>query len=250
MPYKHLYTGLFNADDKLDLAASLSLAGGMLRITIGERSETLDFEGPVVGSSSSFRFSDHAHLETNSGRFAIHLETTPQHGTVEYWLNCQDLTTLRSRRFKLNAEASRSDNTSEPRIGSVFGAMLFAVDDGGIVRLYRPPEFTEVGTFQVAQPGTENRLLALAISRDGNLVAALNRWRTVILYHIEQRRIIFTRQLSDADKWYEPGQGVLFFTLNAEYIISAAAVSKEDHLTAAVNVLQFFPLNAGGNPAQ
>ena len=86
---------------------------------------------------------------------------------------------------------------------------------------WRIAKVVRAGHIQVAHAHTENRIVALACTRDERLIAGLSSWKDVVIYNVEERRVAFVRQIKDNLGWYDHAQAFIFLAGNAEAIITA-----------------------------
>ncbi len=104
----------------------------------------------------------------------------------------------------------------------------------------------EAGTYQIANANTENRVLALAVSADGRLIAGLSSWKDIVLYNVAERKVAFVRQIRDGIGWYDSSQAYILIAGDAEAIVTlgiSQQANAEGKSYLSLNAFQFISLN-------
>jgi len=182
--------------------------------------------------------------ETPDGRYRIDVETFEHQGITEFWLIHTDQANGKFKRIKLNTEW-RSPGRYHPRVTVSPMGSFFLADDNGTIRLYNSAYLLDAGTFQVAHADTDNRIIAVAVSTDEHLIAALSSWKDIVVYNVVDRRVAFVRQIKDTLGWYDAGLGHILITENAEAIITVGANQDEvteENARFSINAFKFIPL--------
>lgn len=246
MPYKQVFSQLYPASSAHLLDEHFFvLADGRLSIQVGGTAEQIDIETDTASQLSDVVMAGkgaYRRALSPDGRFRLELDFFQRGALTEYWLIHTDVATGRVRRIKLNTELP-GPSLAAPRVTVSPGGSFFLVDDSGVIRLYSAAHLTEVGVFEVAFPHTENAVIALAVTTDDRLIAALSLWKDIVIYDVERRRVAFVRQIRDALGWYDPHPAQILLVGNADAIVSAGA--SQDALS--VNAFQFVPLSESGD---
>ncbi len=233
MPYKQVFAHVYDTapgtpspasfasilpDMPAELLASTSMSSNNL--------STLVLEGSASASKAV----------TPDNRYRLELDFFSRNGLTEFWLLHTDAATGRVRRAKLNTE-SQGVTPNVPRLAVSPRGNFFLVDDSGVVRIYSAVHLSELGVFQVAHSGTENAIIALAVSADEYWIGGLSRWKDIILYNLVQRRVSFVRQVRDPLGWYDRQPAQLLLSGGADVIITVGANGR----TLSANAFQSVP---------
>ena len=245
--YKQVFARLYPigalGDRRLSDAVTF-LPDGRLAIRLANKPEIIDLGVQQPAPSVILLTGDESaqDIETPDRRHRLEIDTFPQRDVTEFWLIHTDLANGKFKRVKLNTEWANHVGRIRPRLAVSPKGTFFLVDDSGVVRLYSAAHMLEIGTFLVAHPHTENRIIALAVSAGEQIIAALSSWGDVFLYSIPKRRIVFVRNLRDGIGWYDPVYGYVLVTDKAEAIVtvgmSIADYSPQREPTVSVNVFR------------
>jgi hypothetical protein len=249
VPYKQVFARLYTADALHERTLGdvfTLLPDGRLSIGIETAPDLVDIGVSTSGFSSEVLSGELSYQEaqTPDGRYHVQVETFEHQGTTEFWLIHTDHANGKFKRAKLNTEW-RLNGRFPPRVTVSPAGSFFLVDDSGIVRLYSSAHLLDSGTFQVAHANTDNRIIALAVSADERLIAALSSWKDIVVYNVPERRVAFVRQIKDTLGWYNSTLGHILITQNAEAIITVGATTDTKAQEAAqcsVNAFKFIPL--------
>ncbi len=249
--YRHVFGRLYPATDVGDRRLNdlfVLLPDGRLTIQLAASREVLDIgvQAPVL--STVILAGDLAYDEAHTPdvRYHVQVETFLHQGITEFWLIHTDQASGKFKRAKLSTEW-RTPGHYRPRIAVSPGGSFFLADDSGTIRLYSAPHLVDIGAFQVAHPHTENRVVAVAVSGDEQLIAGLSSWKDIVLYSMPERRVKFVRQIRDAVGWYDPSLAHILVAGNAEAIITVGVgqnTASTSGPSYSVNAFRFIPLNA------
>lgn len=134
-----------------------------------------------------------------------------------------------------------------PRVAAAPSGQFYIVDDSGTIRLYDASDFDSRGAFQVAHPGTNNQIVALALSADENWLVGLSSWKDIMVYSIDERRLVYIRQIRDRVGWYDQGPGLVAITDKTRDIITVgmgqlSESRSESGPIVTVNTFHYIPL--------
>lgn len=250
MPYKQVFGKLYSGDSLGQQTPDEVLAllpDGQLNIQLGGRSEVLNLGVAHPTASTVILSGDLPYQDatTPDGRYSVEINTFPHEGVNEYWLIHTDLANGKFRRAKLSSEWRPAGVAQQPRVTASPDSAFFIADDCGTIRLYSAAHFIEAGTFQVAHANTENRVLALAISADGRLIASLSSWKDIVLYNVAERKVAFVRQIRDGIGWYDSPQAYILVVGDAEAIVTlgiSQQANAERKSYVSLNAFQFISL--------
>jgi hypothetical protein len=251
VPYKQVFGKLYSGDSLGAASAAEAIAllpDGRLNIQLGGKSEivNLGVAHPVASSLIMAGDQPYQFAATPDGRYSVEINTFPHENITEYWLIHTDQANGKFKRAKLTSEWKSDDAVTQPRVTASPDSSFFIADDGGTIRLYSAAHFIEAGTFQIAHTNTGNRVLALAISADGRLIAGLSSWKDIVLYNIAERKVAFVRQIRDSVGWYDPSQAFILIAGDAEAIVTLGISQKADSdgkSYLSLNGFQFITLN-------
>ena len=89
-------------------------------------------------------------------------------------------------------------------------------------------------------------MLALAVSADCRLVAALSVWKDIVLYNVAERKVAFVRQIRDGIGWYDSPRAYILVAGDAEAIVTLGISQQgnaEGRSYLSLNAFQFIALN-------
>lgn len=244
--YRRIFTRLYEDVEGRDLNGVVGVSpDGLLDIRLAKPPDAVDLgiKHEHLTPSSMLIGGDtpHQHVRSADGRHQFDIEALDYRGISEFWLRYTERESGNFRRIKLNAEG-RPPIRYRPRVAVAPGGDFFVVDDIGIVRLYGLPTLSEIGTFQLASPNTDNRLVALAVSADNQYVAGMSSWKNVILYSLPERRVLFVRQIQDKIGWYGEGSAYIGLPAGAEIIVAigaSQAPGSPGQMAYSVNVFKY-----------
>jgi hypothetical protein len=254
VPYKQIFgqtypaTALKNspANDVLSLSADGHLSIGRS----DDDDASPDAAGMVdigaqaaVTSVQVLGFGDAQQATTADEQYYVRIETFVHDGSREFWLIHEDRTTGKFKRLKLNAQGKFK--TGKPRITVSAGSGLFLADDAGTIRVYRTDTMADLGAFQIAHIDSENQVVALAVSSNERLIAGLSSWKDIVVYDVQQKRIVFVRQIKDSVGWYVAALAQILLISEAE-VIATAGLGRDSsgQPSLSVNVFRQIPLMA------
>lgn len=249
MPYKQVFGKLYSGNSLGTTPAAEAvtlLPDGRLNIELADKSEVVDLGVAHPTTSSLILAIDQPaqSATTPDGRYSVEINTFPHENITEYWLIHTDHANGKFKRAKLSSEWRSDDGATQPRVIASPDSSFFIADDSGTIRLYSAAHFIEAGTFQVAHANTGNRVLALAISADGRLIAGLSSWKDIVLYNIAERKVAFVRQIRDGVGWYDGSQAYILIAGDAEAIVTLGiSANQEGKSYLSLNAFQFITLN-------
>ncbi len=251
MPYKQVYGKLYSGDSLGQQTPGEVLAllpDGQLSVQLAGRSEVLNL-GVAHPSASTLVMSGDLPFQfavTPDGRYSVEISPIEHEGTTEYWLIHTDQANGKFKRAKLSSEWRAAGTGNQPRVTASPDSAYFIADDSGTIRLYSAPHLIEAGTYQIANANTENRVLALAVSADGRLIAGLSSWKDIVLYNVAERKVAFVRQIRDGIGWYDSSQAYILIAGDAEAIVTlgiSQQANAEGKSYLSLNAFQFISLN-------
>jgi hypothetical protein len=244
MQYKQAFSRLYPIEalggGRLDEALAF-LDDGKLLVELGDAPEVIDLGVQDAGESILVMAGDQPFqaAETPDARYSVEVHAIPHQGSMEYWLIQTNRAHNTYKRTHLNSKWD-AHLAREPRVVASPGSGFFMVDDGGTLRLYNAADLAQVGTFQVANAYSGNQIVALAVSADDRYIAALSRWKDIVLYDVTERQVAFVRHIADGVGWYGSEAAQLLIAQNAATLVTAGISESQ----ISVNIFESIAVSA------